>query len=78
VVSDTPQVAYLEGVWVNPESRSNGFGTRCLLQVSRRLLSQSRTVCVFVNELNSAALKFYKRVNFKAKGVFDTVFVNRD
>ena len=75
IVSDTPEVIYLEGIWVNPESRSDGLGTRCLLQVARTLLSQSRSICVFVNELNSAALRFYERVGFRRKGVYDTVFV---
>ncbi len=36
VVSDTPAVIYLEGVWTNPDRRSQGYGLRCLSQLGRR------------------------------------------
>jgi GNAT superfamily N-acetyltransferase len=75
IVSDTPQVAYLEGVWVNPEFRSQGQGTHCLLQLSRQLLSSSNSICVFVNEDNSAALRFYERAGFVERSVYDTFFL---
>src|SRR5919202_218420 len=35
VVSDTPEVVYLEGVYVDPEERGKGYGTRCFSQLSR-------------------------------------------
>jgi ribosomal protein S18 acetylase RimI-like enzyme len=75
VVSDTPHVAYLEGVWVNPDSRSQGQGTNCVLQLSQQLLSRSESVCLFVNEENTSALKFYERMGFKDKESFDTIFL---
>ena len=61
IVSQTPHVAYLEGVWVNPGIRSQGQGTDCVLQLSKHLLSRSESVCLFVNEDNTSALKFYER-----------------
>jgi GNAT superfamily N-acetyltransferase len=76
IVSDTPQVAYLEGVWVNPEFRSQGQGTHCLLQLSKQLLSRSKSICVFVNENNLPALRFYERAGFTAQSVYDTFFLN--
>lgn len=75
IVSDTPQVAYLEGVWVNPDARSQGQGTRCLLQLSKQLLSTSKSICVFVNEDNAAALQFYERAGFVTRSVYDTFFL---
>jgi predicted GNAT family acetyltransferase len=75
VVSETPHVAYLEGVWVNPENRSQGQGTNCLLQLSKHLLSRSESVCLFVNEDNTSALRFYERIGFKDKESFDTIFL---
>lgn len=75
IVSQTPRVAYLEGVWVNPESRSQGQGTNCVLQLSKQLLSRSESVCLFVNEDNTSALKFYERMGFKDKESFDTIFL---
>jgi uncharacterized protein len=75
IVSQTPRVAYLEGVWVNPDNRSRGEGTNCVLQLSNHLLSHSDSVCVFVNDENSAALKFYERIGFSDKDSFDTIFL---
>src|SRR5437870_624957 len=38
LVSDTPAVIYLEGVWVSPEERHQGYGLRCMSQLARILL----------------------------------------
>jgi ribosomal protein S18 acetylase RimI-like enzyme len=75
IVSKTPRVAYLEGIWTNPDNRSQGQGTDCLLQLSKRLLAHSESICVFVNEENAAALRFYERAGFKSKSTYDTIFL---
>jgi predicted GNAT family acetyltransferase len=75
IVSQTPRVAYLEGVWVSPDNRSLGQGTDCVLQISKDLMSRSDSVCLFVNEENTSALKFYERMGFKDKETFDTIFL---
>ncbi|HEX8688168.1 MAG TPA: GNAT family N-acetyltransferase, partial [Pyrinomonadaceae bacterium] len=38
VYAETPQAAYLEGVYVAPERRGVGYGVRCLSQLTRDLL----------------------------------------
>jgi predicted GNAT family acetyltransferase len=75
IVSQTPHVAYLEGVWVNPEERSQGQGKQCMMQLSKHLLSRSESVCLFVNQDNSPALRFYERMGFRDKDRFDTIFL---
>jgi len=75
IVSQTPHVAYLEGIWVNPDNRSHGEGTNCVLQLSKQLLSRSESVCLFVNEENTSAIRFYERMGFKDKESFDTIFL---
>jgi len=75
IVSQTPHVAYLEGVWVNPDTRSQGHGTNCVLQLSKHLLSRTDSVCLFVNEANTSGLRFYERMGFKDKESFDTIFL---
>jgi uncharacterized protein len=75
VVSQTPHVAYLEGVWVNPANRSQGLGTSCVLQLSKHLLSRSESVCLFVNADNTSAIRFYERLGFKDRESFDTIFL---
>jgi predicted GNAT family acetyltransferase len=77
VISDTPDVIYLEGVWTNPGHRAKGYGRRCLIQLARQLLSRkpNASVCVFVNKEKPAAIRFYERAGFKAGGAYDTAFL---
>jgi len=37
VISDLPDVNYLEGIYVSPENRGLGFGTRCMKQLTNVL-----------------------------------------
>jgi len=78
VISDTEEVAYLEGIWVDPLERGKGNGQRCMSQLNRELLTRSSSVCLLVNEKFEAAQHFYKKAGFKFIGLFDTVFLNQD
>ena len=75
VQADTPDVVYLEGVWVNPTERGNGLGRKCLRQLCQHLLSRTRSVCVLVNQDNQAAHTFYRMCNFKMRAVYDSIFL---
>ena len=76
VISETPEVIYLEGVYVSPAERRQGYGVRCLSQLSRHLLARSRSVCVLVNERNGAAQALYRKARYKLDGTYDTVFLH--
>jgi predicted GNAT family acetyltransferase len=78
IQADTPDVIYLEGVWVNPDIRCKGIGGNCLRQLCRDLLTRTKSVCVLVNEENERAQTFYRMCNFKLRGVYDTIFLHRD
>jgi predicted GNAT family acetyltransferase len=78
VISDTPEVAYLEGVWVDPAARGKGYGLRCMSQLVRRLLTKSASVCLLVNEKFEDSQRFYKKAGFKFIGFFDTIFLKQD
>jgi len=78
VMADTPEVIYLEGVWVSPSERGKGIGRKCLRQVCRDLLLHTRAVCVLVNEESERAHTFYRMCNFKKKAVYDTIFLQLD
>ena len=75
IQADTPDVVYLEGVWVNPLKRSKGIGRKCLRQLCQELLTRTRSVCVLVNEDNERAHTFYRMCNFKMRGVYDSIFL---
>lgn len=77
VQADTPDVIYLEGVWVNPAERSKGFGRKCMRQLCQDLLSRTKSVCVLVNEENQRAHTFYRMCNFKVRGIYDSIFLRR-
>lgn len=76
IVSETPEVIYLEGIHVNPDARGRGYGARCLTQLSRRLLERAKTLCLFANEQNTHALTFYEKVGFEKHCYYDTIFLH--
>src|SRR4029453_274805 len=77
VVSDTPEIVYLEGVWVDSEERSRGIGSRCISQLSRTLLLRSSSVCLLVNEKNRSARAFYEKAGFKLVSYYETVYLQQ-
>lgn len=77
IISQTPEVIYLEGVYVNPAERSKGYGLRCLAQLGRDLLAHAKSVCLMVNEQNHQAQGLYRRCNFKLRSCYDTIFLQQ-
>ena len=75
VLTDTSLVSYLEGVWVDPQERGQGNGSRCLSQLGRNLLMKSKSVVLLVNEQAEGARAFYKKAGYKFIGFYDTVFL---
>jgi predicted GNAT family acetyltransferase len=75
VIADTPEAIYLEGIYVNPEKRGQGYGLSCLRQLSRSLLKHTRLICLLVNERNHKALAFYRRAGFRFQSYYTTIFL---
>lgn len=75
VVAETPETTCIEGVWVNPETRRQGYGRRCMSQLARMLLWRTKSICLFVNDENENARKFYQDMGYNFRTVFDTVFL---
>jgi hypothetical protein len=78
VQAETPEVIYLEGIYVHPAERGAGAGRRCLKRLSRELLLCTRRVCLLANEENERAHSFYRICGFKLRGVYDTLFLRLD
>ncbi|MFL6337274.1 MAG: GNAT family N-acetyltransferase [Pyrinomonadaceae bacterium] len=76
IVSETPAVKYVEGVWVAPEQRGRGYGLRCLSQLSRELLARSSAVTLLVNEKAPGAVAFYRRAGYKLRSYYDTIYLH--
>ena len=76
VISETNDVIYLEGIWVREEARNDGTGRRCMAELSRRLLTKTNSLCLLANELNTRALKFYKKCGFLFRSTYETIFLS--
>ena len=76
VFAQTPQVAYLEGVFVNPEYRNRGIGVRCMRDLSQRLLKNSESLCLLINEQREQLENFYIKAGYERRGVYDTLYLS--
>ena len=77
VISKTPEVIYLEGVWLRDESRHKNLGTRFMSELLRRLLEHTKSVCLLVNETNESAQGFYRKCGFHFRATYETIFLPR-
>ncbi len=76
ILSATADVNYIEGVYVAPHYRGNGYGLRCLAQIGQSLSGSTRSLCLFVNANAKEAQEFYKRAGFSLSSVYSTIFLD--
>jgi uncharacterized protein len=77
IVSDTPEAAYLEGIYVHPRERRKGYGLRCMAQLSHNLLAHTEAVCLVVNRRHKEAQAFYRRAGYTHICDYDTVYLQQ-
>ncbi len=77
VVTDSPDVIYLEGVDVHPDERGKGYGLRCISQLTDMFLERTRSVVLLVNEKNRDARRFYEKAGYGLIGYYDTIFLRQ-
>ena len=75
VVGDTPEMIYLEGIHVDPQERSKGYGKRCLAQLSTMLLRHSRSICLTVNQRKADTVTFYVKAGFDFHSEYETIYL---
>jgi ribosomal protein S18 acetylase RimI-like enzyme len=78
VVTDLPEVNYLEGIYVPAEDRGRGFGSACLRQLTNVLLSHTKSVCMMAEENQLIAQACYAKAGFKLREHFTTVFLDSE
>lgn len=76
VFSETPEMTYLEGVYVNPLERGRGQGWRCLSELSRLLLGRSKSLCLLFNENRVQLQNFYRKAGYGMRGWYDTIYLH--
>lgn len=77
VISKTRDVIYLEGVWVREDRRKSGMGSRCMSELSQKLLQDVKSICLLVNETNKEAQAFYRKCGFMFRATYETIFLPR-
>jgi uncharacterized protein len=77
VISKTAEVVYIEGVWLRDDCRQQHLGTRFMSELMRRLLEDTKSICLLVNETNQAAQGFYRKCGFHFRATYETIFLPR-
>ena len=77
VISKTPDVVYLEGIWLSEDCRNKNIGIRFMSGLMRRLLEDARSICLLVNETNKLAQGFYRKCGFHFRATYETIFLPR-
>lgn len=60
----SPEVAYLEGIWVHQDYRGQKIARNCLNELLHRLLKQQLMVCLTTEAADEAANSLYRQVGF--------------
>jgi predicted GNAT family acetyltransferase len=74
VIADTPQAAYIEGVYVSPEERGKGIGRSCVNTLGRILLQHTQAIYLFVEQENTRTRSFYLDLGFSIGGQYDLLY----
>ncbi len=74
IIADTPQATYLEGVYVSPDERGKGVGSRCITALGRILLESRKAIYLFVENENTRTKSFYLNLGFTAAGQYDLLY----
>jgi len=77
VISKTPEVYYLEGIWLREDRRNKNLGTRFMSELMRQLLENTKSICLLVNETNEWAQGFYRKCGFHFRATYETIFLPR-
>jgi predicted GNAT family acetyltransferase len=75
IIADTPEVIYLEGVYVQPDERRKGYGSTCLAQLGRRLLRRTGSVCLTLNAGKKETIGFYSKAGYALRSYYDTIYL---
>ena len=74
VIAETPDAAYIEGVYVDSEQRGMGLGSRCVSELGRILLRRSKAVYLFVENENTQTPNFYSKLGFDTAGQYALLY----
>ena len=77
IISRTPSVVYLEGIWLHEDQRGNGSSLRFMNDLTHKLFTDAKSICLLVNENNKRAQSFYRKCGFRFRATYETIFLPR-
>lgn len=75
IIAETDDVIYLEGVYVNPELRGRGIGSKCLSALTLKLLERTSHICLLSNIDFGTANKSFRNAGFANTDRCISIFV---
>ncbi len=75
IIAETPEAAYLEGVFVGPDYRGKGLAAKCLSALTVELLTRVSHVCLLSNLKFSSAHRSFEKAGFRSSDECTTLFV---
>lgn len=75
IIADTPQVIYLEGIYVERSERGKGYGSSCLKQLGRTLLRRTGSICLTLNASKEKTRNFYGKAGYAMRSYYDTIYL---
>lgn len=75
IIAETEDVIYLEGVYVAPEYRGRGIGSKCLSKLSLKLLNRVENICMLSNVNFEGAHNSFLKAGYKNTDLSTTLFV---
>ncbi|WP_424806306.1 GNAT family N-acetyltransferase [Rhodococcus sp. 27YEA15] len=66
----------IQGVWVDPEHRGQGYGVSGTAAVAKSITDTGRIASLYVNSFNTIARSTYSRVGFRQVATFSTVLLD--
>lgn len=75
IIAETPEVIYLEGIYVDPSERGKGHGSTGLSQLGRILLRRTGSICLTLNSNKEQTKNFYGKAGYAMRSYYDTIYL---
>ena len=75
VLAATPQVTYLESLYVAPAQRWKGYGSDCLTELGSILSHHTNQLCLTVNRSADGLIAFYRKAGYRIHSNYQTIYL---
>jgi predicted GNAT family acetyltransferase len=74
IIAEADGIVYLEGIYVAPDARGKGIGSKCLSRLTRMLLDRADKICMLSNARFESAHKSFENAGYRVTGRCTTLF----